>query len=103
RQQWLASHPYTPKFQNLQYSNLHSRSWHFIHSAIYQLQPHKLVITNRLHGHILCILLNKPHIFLPNAYHKNELFYQTWTSEIPFCKFFKDLDKIPTSVSELLS
>ncbi|NEQ77070.1 MAG: polysaccharide polymerase [Okeania sp. SIO2C9] len=103
RQQWLASHPYTPKFQNLQYSNLHSRSWHFIHSAIYQLQPHKLVITNRLHGHILCILLNKPHIFLPNAYHKNELFYQTWTWEIPFCKFVKDLDEIPTSVSELLS
>jgi len=103
RQQWLASHPYTRQFQKLDYAHLHSRSWNFIHSAIYQLLPHQLVITNRLHGHILSILLNKPNLFLPNAYHKNESFYETWTSELDFCRLIENLDTISTSVYKLLN
>lgn len=103
RQRWLASHPYTEKFQKLDYAHLHSPSWNFIHSAIYQLQPYPLVLTNRLHAHILSILLNKPNVLLPNAYHKNSLFYQTWTSELNFCQFIEDVDTLSISIDQLLS
>ncbi len=102
RQKWLAFNPQTKILQNTDYANLHLNSWSFVHSAINQFNQHQLIITNRLHGHILGILLEKPHIFLPNSYHKNEQFYQTWTSDLPFCRFVKDADQIPLMVSELL-
>jgi exopolysaccharide biosynthesis predicted pyruvyltransferase EpsI len=39
----------------------------------------KLVVTDRLHGHILSLLLGIPHIVLDNSYGKLSSFYQTWT------------------------
>ncbi|MEM1169276.1 MAG: polysaccharide pyruvyl transferase family protein [Cyanobacteria bacterium P01_H01_bin.35] len=71
--------------------SLQHLSLSFLHSGIYQLQKYRLIITNRLHGHILCVLLNIPHIFLPNSYHKNQGFYETWSYDIPFCRFVSDI------------
>jgi pyruvyl transferase EpsO len=39
------------------------------------------VITDRLHAHILSLLLDKPHVLVDNSYGKNRTFYETWTSE----------------------
>jgi pyruvyl transferase EpsO len=39
----------------------------------------RAVITDRLHGHILCLLLGIPHVLLDNSYGKNRSFYETWT------------------------
>jgi exopolysaccharide biosynthesis predicted pyruvyltransferase EpsI len=39
----------------------------------------RVVVTNRLHGHILCLLMDIPHVFLDNSYHKNRNFYESWT------------------------
>ncbi|MCL2385679.1 MAG: polysaccharide pyruvyl transferase family protein, partial [Alphaproteobacteria bacterium] len=39
------------------------------------------VITDRLHGHILCLLLRIPHIVLENNYGKLGSFIETWTSD----------------------
>jgi hypothetical protein len=41
----------------------------------------KVVVTDRLHGHIISILLNIPHIVLDNNYGKIKGFYKTWTAE----------------------
>jgi pyruvyl transferase EpsO len=38
------------------------------------------VWTDRLHGHILCVLLGISHLFMDNSYGKNSGFFQTWTS-----------------------
>jgi pyruvyl transferase EpsO len=73
-----------------------------MHHGIYQFKQHRLIITNRLHGHILCIIMGIPHIFLPNAYYKNEAFYDTWTYSIPFCRFVKDPSQIKGAAQELL-
>lgn len=102
RQKWHSLHPYAAKFNGLYNSSLHRTSWSFMHSGVYQLKQYRLVITNRLHGHILSTLLGIPHIFLPNSYHKNEFFYETWTSEIPFCRFIKDASQIEANARELL-
>ncbi|MEO8692719.1 MAG: polysaccharide pyruvyl transferase family protein [Acidimicrobiales bacterium] len=39
-----------------------------------------VVITDRLHGHILCLLLGIPHVVLPDRFGKLSNFWQTWTS-----------------------
>lgn len=40
-----------------------------------------VVVTDRLHGHILCLLLDIPHVLLDNSYGKLRLFYDAWTHE----------------------
>jgi pyruvyl transferase EpsO len=74
-----------------------------MHTGIYQLSQSRLVITNRLHGHLLCLLLGIPNILLPNSYYKNESFYKTWTDQIPFCRFVKEPSQVPTAIQELLT
>ncbi len=103
RQIWKCFHPYSSKFYNFYDPFLHLRSWMYMHRGIYQFHQYRLIITNRLHGHILCVLMGIPHIFLPNSYHKNEAFYNTWTYSIPFCKFVKDSSKIKIVAEELLN
>ena len=40
----------------------------------------RVAITDRLHGHILCVLMGIPHVVLDNSYGKVRSFYETWTS-----------------------
>ncbi len=42
----------------------------------------RVVITDRLHAHILCVLLGLPHILLDNSYGKLRRFYEAWTSNL---------------------
>lgn len=102
RQIWEYSCPYKAQFNSLDKPYMHRRALSFVHSGIYQLKKYHVVITSRLHGHIFCILLGIPHVFLPNAYHKNEAFYKTWTYPIPFCRFVKDASQVKPAVQELM-
>jgi pyruvyl transferase EpsO len=45
------------------------------------------VITDRLHGHILCVLLGIPHILLDNSYGKVRGCYKTWTHPCNFARW----------------
>ncbi len=103
RRRWERFHPYVEKFDTLYDPFIHQFSWSLMHAGIYQFTQNRLVITNRLHGHILCILLGIPHILLPNSYYKNESFYETWTYQIPFCKFVKEPSQVKVAVQQLLS
>jgi pyruvyl transferase EpsO len=47
------------------------------------LSSGNVVITDRLHGHILCLLLAIPHVMLDNNYGKIRSFYETWTRNCP--------------------
>jgi len=50
------------------------------------LSSAEFVITDRLHGHILCLLLGIPHIALDNSYGKLSGFISTWTKDCPFVR-----------------
>lgn len=39
----------------------------------------RVVIADRLHGHLLCLLLGLPHVALDNSYGKLRSFQETWT------------------------
>jgi exopolysaccharide biosynthesis protein PssK len=43
----------------------------------------KVVVTDRLHGHILSLLLGIPHVLLDNSYGKLRHFHETWTWSMP--------------------
>ncbi len=103
RQAWQWLHPDSFVFNQVHRPELHRKSWGYMHSGIYQLQNYNLVITNRLHVHILCLILNIPHILLPGSYYKIPAFYDTWTSEIPFCHLIENVNEIPDAVKKLVS
>lgn len=51
------------------------------------LERGNAVVTDRLHVHILSILLNKPHIMVDNNYGKLKRFYETWTYRCSLVKY----------------
>ena len=69
---------------------LHMRSLDLVLMGIHQLSQYRSVMTNRLHGHVLSVLLGIPHLFFPNSYHKNESFFETWTHRVPYCRMIKN-------------
>lgn len=103
RQKWERNHPYVNKLETIYNPSMQHFSWSMIHAGIYQLLQYNLVITNRLHGHILCSILGIPHIFLPNAYHKNKSFYETWSYHLPNCKFIQNVQEIKGNLQDILS
>lgn len=46
----------------------------------------RVVVTDRLHGHILCLLMGKPHVVLDNSYRKLSGFIETWTGASPLVR-----------------
>ena len=51
-------------------------------SALVFLQRGRVVITDRLHGHILSTLLNIPHVLIDNQYKKLSSYHNTWTRSL---------------------
>jgi exopolysaccharide biosynthesis predicted pyruvyltransferase EpsI len=43
----------------------------------------RVVITDRLHAHILCLLLGIPHVLLDNNYGKVRRAFEAWTADAP--------------------
>jgi pyruvyl transferase EpsO len=60
-----------------------TRAWEFLYLSARQLLSRSFVLTDRLHGHILALMLDVPHFLLPNRYHKNESFFETWSRGVP--------------------
>jgi len=57
------------------------------------LSSGKVVITDRLHGHILCVLMGIPHVILDNNYGKLRQFYDSWTSGYPDVRFATSIEE----------
>lgn len=99
--QWESTHCPKALFDAVHNSARQYQSWSFAHSAVYQFSQYEAIVTNRLHGHILCTLLNIPHVFLPNSYHKNRGFYQAWTEGIACGTFVETLAEVKASIDQL--
>lgn len=62
---------------------------YLISKAINLFKSYDLVITSRLHGHILACLMGKENIVIDNSYGKNLNYYECWTSSLNFVSFKK--------------
>jgi len=51
------------------------------------LRSARVLVTDRLHGHILALLLGVPHVLLNDRYDKVGRFYRTWSFGNPLVKF----------------
>lgn len=58
--------------------------------AVDTLSLGRVVITDRLHGHIISTLLGIPNIVLDNSYGKNRRYYETWSRADPMSAFSDD-------------
>ena len=66
------------------------------------LQRRRVVITERLHGHILSILLDIPHVLLDNSDHKLSSYYNTWTRGLGKCRLADNAKDAARLAVELL-
>jgi exopolysaccharide biosynthesis predicted pyruvyltransferase EpsI len=60
------------------------------------------VITDRLHGHIMCVLMGIPHVVLNDRYGKISDFWDSWTHVVPSARLAKDLGEAQTMAASLL-
>jgi pyruvyl transferase EpsO len=58
-----------------------TKSWRRLCGAVQLFAMGREVITDRLHGHILCVMMKKPHTVLDNSYGKTGAYFRTW--ELP--------------------
>jgi pyruvyl transferase EpsO len=61
----------------------------------------KLIITDRLHAALLAVLIGRHAILLPNRYHKNEAFCETWF--LPRLSFVSTRREIGVLMNKVLS
>lgn len=64
------------------------------------LERGRVVISDRLHVHILSILLNKPHVLIDNNYGKLGSLHQAWTMPYEGVKFVDSLEDALTTANQ---
>ena len=62
-------------------------------TSLQEFKKSKVVITDRLHGMIFCVITNTPCIALDNSNHKILSTYHTWLKDIPIVKFLDTYDE----------
>ena len=63
----------------------------------------RVLVTDRLHGHILATLLGIPHVVLDNSYGKLHHFIRSWTSTSPLVRMAQSPTEATAQAHELLS
>lgn len=54
-------------------------AWRRIQKGLAMLSRAKVIVTDRLHAHILCLLCGIPHVLIDNNYGKLRSYYEAWT------------------------
>lgn len=78
------------------------KKYELLFNKINEIASKKIVITDRLHGMILCYITNTPCIVMPNSNHKITMTYYNWLKECNYIKLFEefDLDNIEKTIKE---
>jgi exopolysaccharide biosynthesis predicted pyruvyltransferase EpsI len=58
-------------------------AWRWVRRGIDILSAGEVVVTDKLHGHLLCVLLGIPHVVLDNSYGKVSGTLDAWTGDLP--------------------
>ncbi len=56
-------------------------------AAVQCFSQYEHIVTDRLHGHLLAMLLDKPNTVLDNSYGKNSSYIQCWTGASPLVQW----------------
>jgi exopolysaccharide biosynthesis predicted pyruvyltransferase EpsI len=102
RRRWMRAAPRGVTTESVGEDWLHP-SWSWVHSGFLHLSRYRLVITNRLHAHISCLLLGIPHVLVPGPYGKMRAFYESWSNRVGFCRLVDAPEEVPAAVEQLLA
>lgn len=58
-------------------------AWRWVRRGMELLSSAQVVVTDKLHGHIFCVLLGIPHVVLDNSYGKVSGTLDAWTGGLP--------------------
>jgi len=61
----------------------------FSSRAVALFARHEHIVTDRLHGHILACLMDKPHTVIDNSYGKNSTYIDEWTAHSDLVRLVK--------------
>lgn len=64
-----------------------------VHRGVRLIADSDVVVTDRLHGHILAMLLERPHVLLDDRYGKLRRFVRTWTQPSRLVHWARTLDE----------
>jgi pyruvyl transferase EpsO len=91
-ERWLISrYPEKTRFLRLGLFNFISRET--INRGLAMLGSGNVVVTDRLHGHILCTLAQIPHVVLDNSYGKIGNYRKTWKTGEGLCRSASDISE----------
>ncbi|GFR75734.1 triose phosphate/phosphate translocator, chloroplastic [Elysia marginata] len=71
-------------------------------NGFFYLQRGRVIISDRLHGHILATLLNIPHVLIDNKAHKLSAYHSSWTASLENTVITNDPSKALKLAVELL-
>jgi exopolysaccharide biosynthesis predicted pyruvyltransferase EpsI len=71
--------------------------------GINMLSSGRVVVTDRLHGHIMSTLLGIPHVALDNNYGKLQNFIGAWTKDMEFLRTARTLEEAAVLAESLLT
>ncbi|TQJ33600.1 polysaccharide pyruvyl transferase family protein [Arthrobacter sp. SLBN-122] len=74
-----------------------------LHAGIHEFSNRKLIITDRLHAHVLASLMQIPHVVLDNSYGKVRSIYEDYTHQFPSARFATSQTEALELASELLT
>lgn len=72
-----------------------------LRNAVCHLSTAEVVVTDRLHGHILSTLMGIPNVLLADSYGKLRRYYEAWSRGIPFVSFADSASEIPRLVERV--
>jgi pyruvyl transferase EpsO len=81
---------------------LQARAQAYVQRGLYILSLGRLVITDRVGAHILCLLLGQPHVFVDDGAGTNRSFFETWTRAAQSCRFADTPARAWTSARAML-
>ncbi len=76
---------------------------HVVYNQLKLFAKHKLVITDRLHGLIFCLITNTPCIVIRNHNHKINEFIEMLKDNKNICFIDKNIDLLESKITELLN
>jgi len=85
---------------DLRVSQHNAVAWRRARRGMDLLSKGKLVICDRLHVHILCVLMNIPHVALDNSYRKIHNFIEAWMEDCPLVHKAANVDDVKKFLEE---
>ena len=91
------------KVQQVSHRAFHALALERVQRGVALLSRGRVVVTDRLHAHILCMILRIPHVVLDNNYGKLSEFIRCWHREDPLVQLVSNRQQAQDAASKLLA